>query len=86
MAHGEEGGSRMKWMLVVLVFGTPMETGLLYGSLDECLKTEATMRAEWDRVYTGMPKKFQEKSPVSQDYIKKQTTGGTCIPHADKAP
>ena len=29
----------MKWMLVVLVFGvSPMETGLVYNSLDECLK------------------------------------------------
>jgi hypothetical protein len=73
----------MKWMLVVLVFGSPMETGLLYSSLDECLKTEATMRAEWDRVYSAMPKKYQERSPVSQEYVKKQMTTGTCIPHAE---
>ena len=73
----------MKWMRVVLVFGTPMETGLLYNSLDECLKTEASMRAEWDRVYSGMPKKYQEHSPVSQDYVKKQMTSGTCIPHSE---
>jgi len=74
----------MKWMLVVLVFGvSPMETGLVYNSLDECLKTEAAMRAEWDRVYMAMPKTFQETPPISQDYVKKQTTSGTCIPHAE---
>ena len=76
----------MKWMLVVLVFGSPMQTGLLYSSLDECLKTEAAMRAEWDRVYGAMPKKYQERSPVSQDYVKKQMTTGTCMPHADGVP
>ena len=75
----------MKWMLIVLVFGSPMETGLLYNSLDECLKTEASMRAEWDRVYSAMPKKYQVRSPVSQDYVKKQMTTGTCIPHAEGA-
>jgi hypothetical protein len=75
----------MKWMLVVLVFGSPMETGLFYNSLDECLKTEATMRAEWDRVYMAIPKTFQEKPPVSQDYVKKQMISGTCIPHAERA-
>jgi hypothetical protein len=73
----------MKWMLIVLVFGSPMETGLLYNSLDECLKTEASMRAEWDRVYSAMPKKYQERSPVSQDYVKKQMTTWTCIPRAE---
>jgi hypothetical protein len=73
----------MKWMLVVLVFGTPMETGLLYGSLDECLKAEATMRADWERVYGAMPKRYQEHAVVGQDYIKKQMTSGTCIPHAE---
>ncbi len=40
----------MKWMLVVLVFGsTPMQTGLVYNSLHECLEAEDKMRAEWDR-------------------------------------
>jgi len=46
-------------------------------------KTEAAMRAEWDRVYMAMPKTFQETPPISQDYVKKQTTSGTCIPHAE---
>jgi hypothetical protein len=31
----------MKWMLVVLVFGShTLETGLLYNSLDECIKAK----------------------------------------------
>ena len=74
----------MKWMLVVLVFGvTPMETGLIYNSLDECLKADATMRAEWDRVSKEMRKQYQE-TPTSQGYIAKQDTTGTCIPHAEQ--
>ena len=71
----------MKWMLIVLVFGNPMQTGLLYNSLDECLKAETTMRAEWSRVYNAMPKKYQEQ-PTTQEQVAKQMTNGTCIPHA----
>src|SRR5215207_8644149 len=34
-------GAEVKWMLVVLVFGTsPMETGLVYDTLEECVKVE----------------------------------------------
>jgi hypothetical protein len=72
----------MKWMLVVLVFGNPMQTGLLYNSLDDCLKAETAMRAEWSRVYNVMPKKYQEQ-PTTQGEVAKQMTKGTCIPHAD---
>jgi hypothetical protein len=71
----------MKWMLVVLAFGNPMQTGLVYNSLDECLKAEAAMRAEWTRVYNSMPKKYQEQ-PVTQEQVSKQMTTGTCIPHS----
>jgi hypothetical protein len=71
----------MKWMLIVLVFGTPMQTGIIFNSLDECLKAESTMRAEWSRVYSANPKKYQDQ-PVTQDEVAKQMTRGTCIPHA----
>ena len=43
----------MKWMLFVLVFGThPVETNLLFDSLDACLKAEETMRTEYARAYS----------------------------------
>ena len=71
----------MKWMLVVLAFGVPMQTGLVYNSLDECLKAEAGVRAEWSRVYNALPKKYQEH-PMTQEHIAKQTTQAICIPHA----
>jgi hypothetical protein len=70
----------MKWMLVVLVFGNPMQTGLMYDSLDDCLKAEANARAEWSRIYNGLPKKYQDQ-PMTQEHVAKQMTQGTCIPH-----
>src|SRR6185437_14028699 len=43
----------MKWMLFVLVFGShPVETNLLFDSLDACLKAEETMRTEYARAYS----------------------------------
>ena len=36
-------------------------------------------------MYSAMPKKYQVRSPVSQDYVKKQMTTGTCIPRAEGA-
>ena len=38
----------MKWMLFVLVFGShPVETNLLFDTIDACLKAEETMRTEY---------------------------------------
>ena len=75
----------MKWMLVVLVFGTtPMQTGLVYNSLHECLEAEDKMRAEWDRTEKAMQKEYRQ-TPTSPNYIAKQATNGTCIPHAERA-
>jgi hypothetical protein len=43
----------MKWMLLVLIFGTiPVETGLLFDNIEDCLKAEETMRAEYTRSTT----------------------------------
>ena len=42
----------MKWTLIVVVFGTmPVETDLIFNSLDDCLKAEEAMRAEYVRAY-----------------------------------
>ena len=41
----------MKWMLLVLIYGTiPVKTGLVFGTIDECLKAEEQMRGEYTRV------------------------------------
>jgi uncharacterized protein YgiB involved in biofilm formation len=75
----------MKWILIVLVFGsTPMETGLVYNSVDECLKAEETMRAQWDSAMKAMQKEFREM-PTTPNYIAKQSISGTCIPHAERS-
>ena len=43
----------MKWMLFVLVFGShPVETNLLFDSIDACLRAEETMRTEYARAYS----------------------------------
>jgi hypothetical protein len=75
----------MKWMLFVLVFGShPVETNLLFDSIDACLKAEETMRTEYARVYSegtwgaGIGE-LNDPSVVSR---YGQRTTATCIPHA----
>jgi hypothetical protein len=41
----------MKWMLLVLIYGTiPVETGLVFDTIDDCLKAEEQMRGEYARL------------------------------------
>jgi hypothetical protein len=77
----------MKWMLFVLVFGTqPVETNLIFDSLDSCLKAEETMRKEYARAYSqgtwdgGESVGATSDPSVSSRYGQKTTA--TCIPHA----
>ena len=75
----------MKWMLFVLVFGShPVETGLLFDSLDACLKAEETMRKEYARAYsqgTWAENLGQLNDPSVVSRYGQRTTA-TCIPHA----
>ena len=42
----------MKWMLLVLIYGTiPVKTGLLFDTIDDCLKAEEEMRNSYIRTY-----------------------------------
>jgi hypothetical protein len=42
----------MKWTLIVVVFGAkPVQTDLVFNTLDDCLKAEEQMRAEYTRAY-----------------------------------
>jgi len=75
----------MKWMLFVLVFGShPVETNLIFDTLDACLKAEQTMRTEYARAYSeGTWSKANEGEP--SDFLASRfglKTTATCIPHA----
>jgi hypothetical protein len=76
----------MKWMLFVLVFGShPVETNLLFDTLDACLKAEETMRKEYARAYSqgtwGAENIGQLNDPSVVTRFGQRTTA-TCIPHA----
>jgi hypothetical protein len=75
----------MKWMLFVLVFGShPVETNLLFDSLDACLKAEETMRTEYARAYsqgTWGTTVGEANDPSVVSRFGQRTTA-TCIPHA----
>ena len=83
----------MKWMLLVFLVQNPLlpvETGMIFNSLDECLKAEDTMRGDYARAYNDWltwAKTHQAEAdyPTSDDFMKKRMgieTWGTCIPHA----
>ncbi len=75
----------MKWMLFVLVFGShPVETNLLFDSIDACLKAEETMRSEYARAYsqgTWSAAVGESNDPSVVSRYGQRTTA-TCIPHA----
>ena len=77
----------MKWMLFVLVFGSyPVETNLVFDSLDACLKAEETMRKEYARAYSqgtwegGGSVGATTDPSVASRYG--QRTTATCVPHS----
>ena len=82
----------MKWMLLVLIYGTiPVKTGLVFDTIDDCLKAEEQMRDTYRRTYDAWqawaeanPKEAQY--PDSQKFMWRRDgmeTTGTCMPHAD---
>jgi hypothetical protein len=83
-------GTAMKWMLVIMVFGTtPVKTELIFQSLSECLKAEDQMKAEYVTAYNIWDKWARENTqesgyPKSKEYQMKRIglyNPGTCIPH-----
>ena len=44
----------MKWMLFLLVLGHPVETNLIFDTLNACLKAEDAMRKEYAKAYSGV--------------------------------
>jgi len=77
----------MKWMLVMLVFGQPVKTDLLYESLRACLAVEESVRKAYADAYTETQTWAEKNVPADQrDTVLKlaltHMTKGTCIPHA----
>jgi hypothetical protein len=80
----------MKWMLVIMVFGsTPVKTELIFPTLGECLKAEDQIKAEYATAYNTWEKWARENQqdasyPKAKEYQMKRTglfNPGTCIPH-----
>lgn len=81
----------MKWMFVVIVFGTmPVKTDLLFDSIDECLKAEEAMRAAYGQAlnhwHNWAKRNPSEAGYPSSERFQLKRIGienqGTCIPHA----
>ena len=82
----------MKWMLLVLIYGTiPVKTGLLFDTIDDCLKAEEQMRDSYIRTYNAWQtwakaNPSEAHYPDSQKFMWRRDgmeTTGTCIPHAE---
>jgi hypothetical protein len=82
----------MKWMLVVMIFGTqPVKTDLIFDTLDRCLIAEELMRSQQlEKLYSwqaavrktgGSFWTFWTEEPLGKRRfgLKNQAT---CIPHA----
>lgn len=65
-------------MLIAIVFSSPVKTDLKYETLDQCLRAEQAMRAEWANVYNGALSRGATKDTL--DMVQKQMSVGTCIP------
>ena len=85
----------MKWMLIVLVMGgTPVKTGLLFESIDKCLRAEEAMRGTYAQKFNewhdwALQNVTEADYPKSQDFMMGRIgtkSWGTCIPHADLPP
>ncbi len=76
----------MKWMLIVLIMGaTPVKTGLVYETVDDCYAAENEMSAEYTRYYNdwvAWAKDHQKESgyPTVPAYITQRLMHGVCIP------
>jgi hypothetical protein len=86
----------MKWMLLVVVFGTaPVKTELLFDTLDECLRAEDRMRRSYSTAFNEWHKWARENPGESgfgdtafeetRTFMPKRfglRSPGTCIPHS----
>lgn len=81
----------MKWMLVVVVFGSaPVPTNLVFPTLAECLRAEDEMRQAYAEAFNtwlswARANPSRAGYPGSQSFMQRRLgleNQGTCIPYA----
>ena len=76
----------MKWLLVVIVASTPVNTDLVYNTLGECLHAESKVRQEWVAQFNNSVSQASFKQLTGEDqqqsrtFMMNQMSSGTCIP------
>lgn len=81
----------MKWLLVVMVFGTsPVKTDMVFDTLEQCIEADDAMRTAYANEYNAWlarakadPKKYNY--PASQKYFQRKLgieNTSTCVPHS----
>ncbi len=73
----------MKWMLVIMALGTtPIQTGLIYDTLDACYTAEDRVAAEYVRLYNDWVANNRGR-PVPT-FITQRLARGICVPHSNQ--
>jgi hypothetical protein len=80
----------MKWMLVVVIFGTqPVKTDLIFDTLDLCLVAEERVRAEMTSKYNSWRAGARDATRLRDEPFQLRRIGMAepcdCIPHAGPA-
>jgi hypothetical protein len=74
----------MKWMLVAMALGTtPVQTGLIYDTLDACYAAEDRMAGEYTRFYNGWVARNRDRAVPA--FITQRLARGICTPHPGPA-
>ena len=82
----------MKWMLVVLVLGSiPVETGMRFDTLAECLVAEDAMRVQYAEAYEtwltwAEDNQSEAGYPESREFMQRRIgieNYGACIPRSE---
>jgi hypothetical protein len=69
---------KMKWLLIVIVMNTPVQTNLVFDTLGRCLKAEEEMRGQWTAAYNAAVKSNADRETL--ELLGRQKNSGTCIP------
>jgi hypothetical protein len=81
----------MKWMLIIMVFGTePVKTDLIFDTVEDCLKAEQVMASAYVGAFNAWLTWARANPsvsgfPGSQPFQQKRfglENKGTCVPHA----
>lgn len=75
----------MKWVLYILVSGSPVQTSFTFDSLAACLRYEDTVAAEYSRAYTDVVTQAKQRlsaqnAEAVEGLARTRLHRGTCIP------